>query len=142
MKQTNSTVQHIVVFIAGVLFALGLGIAGMTQPSKVIGFLDIAGKWDATLLVVLGSATGLTFIMFQFVLKRPKPLLVESFSLPTRTDLDLKLILGAALFGIGWGLGGFCPGPALVAAVSGFTGVFAFLAAMAVGSLAYAWMSR
>lgn len=133
---------HLMVFVAGLMFAVGLGIAGMTQPTKVIAFLDVAGKWDATLLVVLGMATGTTFVMFRFIFRRQNPLLVPSFSLPTRSDIDIPLVAGSALFGIGWGLGGFCPGPALVAAASGMTDVYLFLLTMAIGNFGYAWINR
>ena len=138
----NKYIHHLVVFIAGITFALGLGIGGMTNPNKVIGFLNITGKWDPTLLVVLGSGTGLTFILFQFVLKRPNPILVESFSLPTRRDIDFKLVAGATLFGAGWALGGFCPGPAIVSSATMLPGALAFLGAMAIGSFAYAFLNK
>lgn len=141
MKQ-NQTLQLVAIFAAGVLFALGLGIAGMTQPTKVIGFLDVAGKWDATLMVVLAAATGTTMIAFRFVLRRPNPILAERFMLPTSKHIDGKLVGGAVLFGAGWAIGGFCPGPAIVAGMSGLSGVWVFLGSMAVGSFVYAQIAN
>ena len=106
-------------FGSGIVFALGLGISGMTQPAKVIGFLDIAGAWDLSLAFVMLGAIGVYFIAFQLTKKMRSPLLAAQFSIPRRTDLDAQLILGVAIFGAGWGLGGFCPGPALTSLASG-----------------------
>ena len=125
-------------YLAGLLFGLGLAIGGMTDPARVIGFLDIAGDWDPTLIFVLGGAVVTTFIGYRLVWKRGTPWLGSRFALPTRRDLDARLLGGAALFGIGWGLSGYCPGPA-VASLSGLTGpLAAFLAAMAAGW----WIAR
>lgn len=100
--------------LSGVLFGLGLAISGMTDPSVVIGFLDLFGDFNPALMFVLGGAVGTTLIAFRFVLRRPSPLLASDFQLPTRKDIDARLLIGAGLFGIGWGLAGYCPGPALV----------------------------
>ena len=96
-------------FISGMVFALGLGISGMTRPVKVIGFLDFFGAWDASLAFVMIGAIAVYFAAYHWSSKMSSPLLAADFSLPKRSDLDAKLILGAAIFGAGWGLGGFCP---------------------------------
>ncbi|MCH4563443.1 MULTISPECIES: DUF6691 family protein [Halomonas] len=120
-------------YIAGLLFGLGLGISGMTDPARVLGFLDIFGAWDPTLMFVLGGAVVTTFIGYRLVFRRPGPLFAEAFQLPTRQDLDGRLIGGAALFGIGWGLSGYCPGPAF-ASIGGLTApLLAMLVAMIAG---------
>lgn len=102
-------------FACGLVFALGLVLGGMTQPSKVVGFLDFSGAWDPSLAFVMGGALGTHAFLRRFVVARPRPLLESGFAVPTRTDIDGRLVAGAAIFGVGWGLGGFCPGPALVA---------------------------
>ncbi|MFC7367356.1 DUF6691 family protein [Vreelandella zhaodongensis] len=120
-------------YIAGLLFGLGLAISGMTDPARVLGFLDIAGAWDPTLMFVLGGAVVTTFIGFRLVFARGKPLFAGGFQLPSKQELDAKLLGGAALFGIGWGLSGYCPGPA-IASVGGLTmPLFAMLVAMGAG---------
>lgn len=125
-------------YLVGLLFGLGLAIGGMTDPARVIGFLDVAGAWDPTLIFVLGGAVATTFIGYRLVWKRGAPWLASSFSLPTRRDLDARLLGGAALFGVGWGLSGYCPGPA-VASVAGLS---APLAAMLVAMAAGWWLAR
>lgn len=120
-------------FSAGVLFALGLGISGMTKPSKVTGFLDLFGAWDASLALVMVGAVAVHFVLLRVITRRAAPLFDARFHLPTRNDLDARLVLGAALFGIGWGLGGYCPGPGLVSAASSVLPALVFVFAMAVG---------
>jgi len=122
---------------SGLLFAIGLAVSGMTQPAKVIGFLDFFGNWDPALLFVMGGAVVVNGIALRFILRRPKPVFGQAFQLPTRKDLDARLIGGAALFGIGWGLGGYCPGPALVSLPALGTPVLVFVAAMLVGMVAF-----
>ena len=122
-------------FASGVLFAFGLTLAGMTEPARVLAFLDVAGAWDPTLAFVMLGALCVTTPAFRYVLKRRRPWFAPGFALPTKTDLEPRLITGAALFGIGWGLAGLCPGPAVTALVTGSAGVFAFLAAMLAGFL-------
>lgn len=122
-------------FVAGLVFAVGLGLSGMTQPSKVIGFLNVSGDWDPSLAFVMGGAIAVHLTVNRFVQKRGRPLLADIFHLPTRQDVDAKLVLGAVLFGVGWGLGGFCPGPALVSAAAGQASALVFVAAMTVGML-------
>jgi uncharacterized protein len=120
-------------FGAGILFALGLGISGMTRPIKVIGFLDFFGAWDASLAFVILGAIAVYFVAYRWSSKMHSPLWAPNFSLPQRSDLDARLIAGAAIFGAGWGLGGFCPGPVLTSLASGALPVFIFVFAMGVG---------
>lgn len=134
-------------FAAGIVFAIGLGISGMTQADKVIGFLNVAGDWDASLGLVMGAAVATHFVLFRLILRRASPVFGERFQLPTRTDIDGRLIGGSALFGIGWALGGYCPGPALVSASTGAGPVLTFVAAMTGGMLVFhaidtAWAGR
>lgn len=126
--------QSLVSLVAGVLFGAGLVVGGMTDPAKVIGFLDLAGRWDPSLAFVMGSALCITLPVFQFVIKgRQRPVLEARFFLPTKTDLDPQLLGGSALFGLGWGIAGLCPGPAVASLVSGSPQVLAFVAAMIAG---------
>jgi uncharacterized membrane protein YedE/YeeE len=126
-------------FIAGIIFALGLGISGMTRPIKVIGFLDFFGNWDPSLAFVMAGAIAVYFVANRRRRTMPSPLLAAKFAIPTRSDLDAPLIIGAAIFGVGWGLGGFCPGPALTSLASGALPVIIFVAAMAAGIYLYAF---
>jgi uncharacterized membrane protein YedE/YeeE len=119
--------------IIGTTFGLGLAISQMVNPARVIGFLDVAGHWDPTLIFVMGGALLLTAPIFPLVLRRKAPLLAEQFSLPIKVDIDPPLLLGAIIFGLGWGLGGFCPGPALAALASGSLSVALFVVAMIAG---------
>lgn len=119
--------------LAGVIFGLGLAISGMINPAKVQGFLDLAGAWDPTLAFVMGGALVTTVVGYRIVLRRPAPLLGGSFALPTDRAIDRSLVLGALGFGIGWGLAGFCPGPAIASLAFLRPGSFIFLAAMAAG---------
>lgn len=126
---------------AGLLFGAGLSISGMINPAKVIGFLDLAGAWDPSLAFVMLGAVAVTAIGYRTVLRRGQPMFEPRFTLPTRRDIDPSLLLGASLFGIGWGLGGYCPGPAL--AGLGFVGLetYAFVAAMLIGMIAARWFA-
>jgi uncharacterized protein len=126
-------------FVSGIVFALGLGISGMTRPIKVIGFLDFFGSWDPSLAFVMIGAIGVYFLAYRWSLKLTSPVLAAKFSLPTRSDLDWRLVTGAAIFGAGWGLGGFCPGPAIVSLASGAAPVMVFVAAMAFGIYLHTW---
>ncbi|WP_179955519.1 YeeE/YedE family protein [Chondromyces crocatus] len=121
-------------FAAGGLFALGLGISGMTRPSKVVGFLDLAGAWDASLAFVMLGGVAVYAALYGRIVRRPAPLFDRRFHLPTRKDIDVRLVLGAALFGIGWALGGFCPGPGLVSAAGGVWPAVVFVVGMTVGT--------
>ncbi len=103
--------KYLVAFAGGIIFGLGLCISKMVDPNKIMGFLDVAGNWDPSLLLVMFSALVIVSIGYRLALKREKPVLDKKFYLPTNNQLDIKLILGAVLFGVGWGLIGYCPGP-------------------------------
>ena len=120
-------------FLSGGLFGVGLMLSGMTDANKVIGFLDLVDAWDPTLAFVMVGGIGAHLAFFKWITKKEKPLFDSQFWHPTAQDLDKKLIIGAALFGIGWGLGGYCPGPALVSIASGIQEPLAFTGAMVLG---------
>jgi hypothetical protein len=120
-------------FFAGLILGLGLIISGMSDPAKVLNFLDFAGTWDASLAFVMGGAVVVTFIGYRLVLTQPKPLLAERFHVPTNRTIDAPLLAGAACFGVGWGLGGFCPGPAVTSASLLADGTMIFVPAMLIG---------
>lgn len=119
--------------LIGALFGLGIALSGMIDPAKVLNFFDVAGHWDPSLAVVMGGALATTLVGYRLVLRRPAPAFAPNFDLPGATRLDARLIGGSALFGLGWGLSGFCPGGALPALGSGLGPVFIFVAAMAAG---------
>lgn len=125
--------------LSGLVFGFGLVISGMTQPAKVLGFLDIFGLWDPTLAFVMGAALAVSLPGFYFARTRGRPLFTAHFRWPTRSEIDAPLIGGAALFGIGWGLVGLCPGPAIVNLATFLPQVFLFVVAMAVGMFALDW---
>src|SRR5882672_10987382 len=129
-------------FAIGLIFGLGLLLSGMSNPAKVLNFLDLggiaAGTWDPSLAFVMAGAVAVTFVGFNFVLKRSQPLFAEKFHLPTKAEIDRRIILGPAIFGVGWGLAGFCPGPALTALGFGSRAAFIFVAAMLGGM----WLAR
>lgn len=127
--------------VAGLLFGAGLALSGMVNPAKVLNFLDLAGTFDPTLVFVLGGAVVTTFIGYRLMLP-PQPLFAERFQWPTKTDIDGRLVAGAAIFGIGWGLSGFCPGPAIGAVVSLRLEPFIFIAAMSLGIIGVGWYDR
>lgn len=130
--------------LIGLIFGLGLILAGMADPAKVLAFLDLgaipAGRWDPSLAFVMLGAVAVTFAGYRLVLRRPGPLDAPRFDLPTRKDIDARIILGPALFGIGWGLAGFCPGPALTALGTGSAQALLFVAAMLAGMAAARYM--
>jgi hypothetical protein len=119
--------------IAGLIFGLGLVISGMANPAKVQNFLDLAGTFDPSLIFVMAGAVAVTFIGYRLVLRRPRPVLAERFYLPAASIIDGRLILGAGLFGIGWGLSGFCPGPAIISLPLLAKGTLIFVPAMLAG---------
>ena len=128
--------------LAGASFGVGLAVAGMTDPVKVLNFLDITGAWDPSLMLVLGGAVVLTFVGYRWILKRQQPVLAEVFSLPKRRDIDRQLVMGAVFFGLGWGIAGYCPGPALAALGMGNTEAYWFVPAMLVGMFSRRWIER
>lgn len=129
-------------FISGLLFALGLGLSGMTRPSKVIGFLDLSGVWDPSLLFVMIGAIAVYAVAFRLVMRRRTPLSAAAFHVPPKRALDARLAIGAVLFGTGWGLGGYCPGPGLVGAATGNITPLTFVASMVAGIFAYSIFQR
>jgi uncharacterized membrane protein YedE/YeeE len=122
--------------VLGLMFGLGLVLSGMVDPNKVQNFLDLTGAWDPSLAFVMVGAIAVASVGFALVKRRPGPLLEPTFQFPTRTDMDGRLILGSAIFGIGWGLGGLCPGPALAALTLAAPGTLAFVPALLVGVMA------
>jgi uncharacterized membrane protein YedE/YeeE len=127
---------------AGLLFGFGLIVSGMTNPAKVIGFLDVAGQWDPSLILVMAAGLLVTTPAFYLAGKSLRPFIALTFDLPSRKDLDRPLIVGSALFGIGWGLAGYCPGPALTAATSLNSNVLLFVVAMVCGMAAHKLWSK
>ena len=129
--------------IVGLLFGFGLLVSGLASPTKVLGFLDLAGPWDPSLALVMGSAVALGIAGFALVSQRKRSLLGEPMQLPNRTDIDKPLVVGAALFGVGWGLAGYCPGPALVGAAAGVPSALVFTLTMLAGMVLFGlWGQR
>ena len=120
--------------VAGLLFGAGLVVGGMTDPARVQGFLDFTGHWDPTLAFVMGGAVVVHSLAYLVAKRRPAPVFATAFQIPSRKDIDARLLLGAALFGLGWGLGGFCPGPAITSLPSGGVPVLAFVVALLASS--------
>ncbi|NBP35871.1 MAG: hypothetical protein EBT36_09870 [Betaproteobacteria bacterium] len=141
MLHTNHFFR-LVEFVVGLLFGLGLMLSGMTDPGKVIGFLDLFGSWDPSLALVMGGAILVGFFAFTVAKKRTVTLLGTVLRLPTVHRLDKALVIGSLLFGMGWGLAGFCPGPALVSMADGQPKAFIFVLAMLVGMLGFELMDR
>ena len=125
--------KNITAFISGLVFAIGLGISGMMDPNKVIAFLDLTGQWDPSLALVMGGALVVTFISFPIITKRNVPVYCEAFYMPNKSDLDWKLISGSILFGAGWGVAGFCPGPAIANLLTLNSVVLTFIGFMLIG---------
>lgn len=125
--------RNLVALFIGLLFGAGLLLSGMTQPAKVLGFLDWLGAWDPSLLFVMGGAVLVYGIAYRVILRRERPLLADAFVLPSRSTIDGKLVGGAALFGLGWGLGGYCPGPSIVSLASGVLDAFVLVVATGAG---------
>jgi uncharacterized protein len=133
---TRTTKQSLLALSAGLLFGVGLTLAGMTRPSKVIGFLDFAGDWDPSLVLVMLGAIAVHVIAYRTIRGSAAPLFADEYSLPTRRTIDARLVIGSALFGVGWGLAGYCPGPALVSLGSGSVQAVVFVPAMLLGMFA------
>jgi uncharacterized membrane protein YedE/YeeE len=132
----------IVEFVVGLLFGLGLMLSGMTEPGKVIGFLDLFGSWDPSLALVMGGAIMVGFFAFTIAKKRTTTFFGGVLRFPTNMDIDKKLVIGSLMFGAGWGLAGFCPGPALVSMADGQPKALVFVLAMLVGMLGFELMDR
>lgn len=128
--------QAIAIFVSGLLFGLGLVVSGLINPAKVLNFLDVTGTWDPSLALTMGAAVVTTGLGYRIAFAKPAPLLGGGFQLPTATAIDARLISGAALFGVGWGLVGYCPGPAIAALSTGSGSTFVFVAAMLTGMAA------
>ena len=125
--------KNLFAFIFGSIFALGLMISGMSNPVKVLSFLDILGEWDISLMFVMIGAIAVAFIPFQKAIRHPRTILGETIALPQNRQIDKKLIIGAVLFGIGWGIAGICPAPALTLIGLGYTQIWYFIIAMLIG---------
>src|SRR5690606_20873265 len=120
--------------VAGVIFSIGLVVGGMTVPANVIGFLDVTGDWRPALMFVMVGAIAVHAVVYHLIKGRRSPIFGERFALPTRRDLDRRLLAGAAIFGVGWGLGGYCPGPGVTATMSGSVSALVFVGSM-VGAM-------
>ena len=134
--------EKLLVFIAGAVFAIGLGISGMTDANKVINFLNPLGQWDPSLAFVMVGAIGAHMTTRGLILKREQPMFAAEFSTIASTVIDKRLLVGAGLFGAGWGLGGFCPGPGVVSAVALGTEALVFVGAMLGGMLMFQLLDR
>lgn len=135
--------KNIFAFLFGSLFALGLMISGMSNPAKVLGFLDIFGQWDISLMFVMIGAIAVTIIPFQKAIRHPKTLFGEKITLPANTQIDKKLVIGAILFGMGWGIAGVCPAPAITLIGLGYSEIWYFIMAMLFGMfIHYVWVER
>ncbi len=130
--------RAIIAFCTGLVFGLGLVVSQMVDPRRVLGFLDVTGTWDPTLAFVMGGALAVTFAGYRWVLRRPAPVLGGRFLLPTRNDIDARLVSGAALFGAGWGLSGYCPGPGFAALTLGGAPTMVFVVCMLAGM----WLAK
>lgn len=129
--------KNLISFLVGLLFAIGLGISGMTNPQKVLSFLDIFGSWDPSLMFVMIGAIGTHLVAFKLITKRKAPMLDEKFHIPTNKKIGARLIIGSVLFGAGWGLAGFCPGPAIVSLATEQTSVAIFVLSMIAGMIIF-----
>ncbi|WP_296509874.1 YeeE/YedE family protein [Rhodoferax sp.] len=134
--------QRLAEFVAGLLFGLGLILAGMTNPAKVLAFLDLAGAWDPSLALVMGGGIAVGVLAFAAAKGRARSLLGQAMRWPRASRIDRRLVLGSLLFGAGWGLAGFCPGPAVVSLAIGGTGVYIFVAAMLAGMVLFECLER
>lgn len=124
-------------YAVGFIFAIGLGLSGMTQPQKVLGFLDLFGQWDPSLIFVMGGAVSVHFVTYRLIRRRPSPLFDSKWHVPTSRDVTGRLVIGSVLFGIGWGIAGFCPGPALTSLSTMTLKPWVFVGALLVGMLIY-----
>lgn len=129
-------------FAVGTVFALGLGLSGMTRPHKVIGFLDVLGRWDPSLIFVMAGAIAVHFVSYKWIRRRSSPLLATKWHVPTRKEITGSLVIGAFLFGVGWGLAGYCPGPAVTALASFELRPLVFFISMLFGMGAFHWLNK
>jgi uncharacterized membrane protein YedE/YeeE len=134
--------NNLAVFFVGLIFALGLGISGMTRPEKVIGFLDVFGNWDPSLMFVMGSSILIHLISYRIILKRQSPLLTSTWNLPQNKNITSSLIAGSALFGMGWGLAGYCPGPSITSLATFQFQPLIFVLSMISGMLLFKWIDK
>ena len=134
--------RELIAVASGLIFGLGLIASGMTQPTKVKAFLDVFGAWDPSLALVMGGAIAVSIVAFAIAKRRRTAWSGETMQIPTNTTIDSRLIAGGVLFGIGWGIAGFCPGPALVAAGSGLSTAWIFVVAMLIGMGLHDWVVR
>ncbi len=139
----NSTTKNAVVsFVVGFIFAIGLGVSGMTQPAKVIGFLDLFGNWDPSLIFVMAGAIAVHFILFKLATKRESPMFSTQWDIPNKKEITPALIVGSMMFGAGWGLGGFCPGPAITSLASFESRPFIFVLSMIAGMFLFRFVDK
>ena len=134
--------DKLIAIVAGILFGAGVTVSGMVNPMKVLNFLDVTGIWDPSLAFVMAGGLMLTLIGYRFIFKRSEPLFESSFKLPTTKSVDAKLVLGAACFGLGWGLSGLCTGPAIASIAFGRSETYLFVAAMAAGMVLTKFVQR
>ncbi|MCX7236172.1 MAG: YeeE/YedE family protein [Burkholderiales bacterium] len=142
MSQNTSVFSNASEYLIGVLFGLGLMISGMTNPAKILAFLDLSGAWDPSLIFVMGGAVLVGLIAFYLAKNRTQSFLGGAMHMPTRRDIDRPLLIGSAMFGLGWGLAGFCPGPAFVSLGSGELKALAFVIAMLGGMLLFDFLGQ
>lgn len=133
--------RDLVALVGGILFGIGLSVSQMINPAKIHGFLDVAGAWDPSLAFVMGGAVAVNLVAFRFILKQPAPRLDAVFQVPTASAIDARLLGGAAVFGVGWGLSGFCPGPAVAALSLGDGKIAVFVLAMLAGMTLHGFMA-
>lgn len=133
--------RHAITFSSGLLFAFGLALGGMLDPARVIGFLDVFGSWDPSLAFVMAGAVGVNMMAYRWIRRRARPLFAETFALPIACAIDRRLVVGSAVFGVGWALSGYCPGPALTNLATGSATAIGFVIAMAAG-MAVGQLSR
>ena len=134
--------RNIIALAAGLVFGFGLAVSHMVEPTKVLAFLDVTGNWDPSLLLVMAGGVAISLAAYRLIRGKAAPLFAPQFYLPTRTALDRPLVIGAGIFGVGWGIAGYCPGPGIAALGLGTWEAPVFVAALAAGSLTYKWLSE
>ena len=134
---THAAARNASALVSGLIFGLGLAISQMVNPKKVLDFLDVSGNWDPSLALVMGGAVSVAMLAFRFVTRREQPLFEREFHLPRMTKVDRRVLVGSGVFGLGWGIGGYCPGPGIAALSAGSVDALVFVAGMVLGSLLY-----